>query len=210
VCGVADFVVRVVDPTSGAVSYEPADAKLVRAEANPGHVLQLCFYAGAIEALTGVRPRRMLLWLGSGQIETLNVNEFSPYWGRLRGQLVQALAAGPAAGTVPQPCPHCPFCEFSVHCEQQWRDEDSPVYVANIRQAERLTLSAGGVTSVAPTTATCSSTSRGTRSGSAILAHATITAAQRDCLGLNQSRGETPCVGCRHVATGWQLRCAGR
>lgn len=43
--GIADFVLRVVDPESGAVNYEPVDAKLARSEAKPGHVLQLCFYA---------------------------------------------------------------------------------------------------------------------------------------------------------------------
>ena len=36
------------------MSYEPVDAKLARVEAKPGHVLQLCFYADAIEAVTGV------------------------------------------------------------------------------------------------------------------------------------------------------------
>ena len=114
--GIADFVVRVEDPETGAVSYEPVDAKLARVEAKPGHVLQLCFYADAIEALTGVRPRRMHLWLGSGHVEPLTVDEFSPYWRRLRGQLARALAAGPVEGTVPEPCPHCTFCEFFDLC----------------------------------------------------------------------------------------------
>jgi uncharacterized protein len=146
--GIADFVVRVEDPQTGAVSYEPVDAKLAREEAKPGHVLQLCFYADAIEALTGVRPRRMHLWLGSGRPETLTVNEFSPYWRRLRGQLARALAAGPAEGTVPEPCPHCTFCEFFDLCTTRWRDEDSLVYVASIRQPERAALNDGGVSTL--------------------------------------------------------------
>lgn len=48
--GIADFVVRTTDPVTGGVSYEPVDAKLTRFDAKPGHVLQLCFYAEAIEA----------------------------------------------------------------------------------------------------------------------------------------------------------------
>lgn len=52
----ADFVLRVADEETGQVSYEPVDAKLARSEAKPGHVLQLCFYAEAIEALTGGAP----------------------------------------------------------------------------------------------------------------------------------------------------------
>lgn len=134
--GIADFVIRVVDPGTGAVCYEPVDAKLARTEAKPGHVLQLCFYADAIEALTGTRPQRMHLWLGSGRIESLRVDDFSPYWRRLRGQLTRALAAGPGTDTVPQPCPHCEFCEFNPLCEAGWRAEDSLIFVAGIGQSD--------------------------------------------------------------------------
>ncbi|OBB19705.1 hypothetical protein A5761_00735 [Mycolicibacterium setense] len=134
--GIADFVIRVRDLESGAISYEPVDAKLTRTEAKPGHVLQLCFYADAIEALTGIPVQRMHIWLGSGELETLRVNEFRPYWRRLRTQLAAAIDVGPDASTVPQPCAHCPFCEFNAVCEDRWRAEDSLIYVAGIRQLE--------------------------------------------------------------------------
>ncbi len=134
--GIADFVVRVRDPQTGAVSHEPVDAKLTRVEAKPGHVLQLCFYADAIEAVGGVPAEKMHLWLGSGRLETLRVDEFRPYWHRLRGQLADAMAAGPDAATAPVPCAHCPFCEFSAVCEKQWRSADSLIYVAGIRQLD--------------------------------------------------------------------------
>lgn len=134
--GIADFVIRVVDPDTGAVGYEPVDAKLARSQAKPGHVLQLCFYADAIGALTGTRPRRMHLWLGSGRLESLRVDDFSPYWRRLRGQLTRALAAGPDVDTVGQPCPHCEFCEFNPVCEAQWRAEDALTFVAGIRPTD--------------------------------------------------------------------------
>jgi predicted RecB family nuclease len=147
--GIADFLVRVTDPDTGIVCYEPVDAKLARKDAKPGHVLQLCFYAKAIEALTGMRPQWMHLWLGSGRMEDLRIDDFSPYWRRLRGQLAVALAAGPESGTVPELCPHCEFCEFNAVCEQQWRDEDSLIYVAGIRRPERAVLVEGGVTTLA-------------------------------------------------------------
>ncbi|UHJ57098.1 TM0106 family RecB-like putative nuclease [Mycolicibacterium fortuitum] len=134
--GIADFVVRVQDRVTGAVSYEPVDAKLARSDTKPGHVLQLCFYADAIEALTGVRPEHMYVWLGSGRLEKLRVDDFSPYWRRLRAQLTAALAAGPIAGTAAQPCAHCDFCEFQETCVQQWRDEDALHFVAGIRQGD--------------------------------------------------------------------------
>jgi predicted RecB family nuclease len=134
--GIADFVIRVHDPETGTVSHEPVDAKLARIAAKPGHVLQLCFYADAIEALTGTPAQRMHIWLGSGELETLRVNEFRPYWRRLRTQLGTAMDAGPDATTVPQPCSHCPFCEFNATCEDRWRSEDSLIYVAGMRQLE--------------------------------------------------------------------------
>jgi len=39
---------------------KPVDAKLTRIEGKPGHVLQLCFYADALEAVTGRAPREMI------------------------------------------------------------------------------------------------------------------------------------------------------
>ncbi|GJF12715.1 ATPase [Mycolicibacterium cyprinidarum] len=134
--GIADFVVRVVDPDSGTVSYEPVDAKLTRIDAKPGHVLQLCFYADAIDAVTSAKAERMHIWLGSGRLETLIVNDFRPYWRRLRTQLATALDSGPNASTTPKRCSHCAFCEFSTVCEDQWRSEDALIYVAGIRQTE--------------------------------------------------------------------------
>ena len=147
--GVADFVERVIDPETGAMSWEPVDAKLTRVDAKPGHVLQLCFYADAIFDLTGVWPRRMHLWLGSGDLQHLLTSDFHPYWRRLRRQLTIALAAGPLADTSPKPCRHCEFCEFSAVCEEQWRQEDSLTYVAGIREPDIAALNAAGVATLA-------------------------------------------------------------
>ncbi len=147
--GVADFVVRSVDPQTGAVGYEPVDAKLARAAAKPGHVLQLCFYAEAIEALTGLRPQHMHIWLGSGRLETLRVDEFRPLWRRLRRRLTRALADGPAADTVAERNLHCEFCEFQEVCEQEWRDADSLIYVAGIRKPDIDALVAADVATLA-------------------------------------------------------------
>ncbi|WP_233209589.1 TM0106 family RecB-like putative nuclease [Mycobacterium sp. ENV421] len=142
--GIADFVERVTTP-DGRTTFEPVDAKLTRSEAKPGHVLQLCFYAEAIASLTGAVPEQVHIWLGSGHRESLLVNDFRPYWRRLRGQLFEALAASPSADTSPRRCNHCPFCEFSAVCEQQWRAADSLIYVAGILQSEVDTLAASGI-----------------------------------------------------------------
>ena len=137
--GVADFLERFDDRT-GAPAYEPVDAKLARNEAKPGHVLQLCFYADAIEEQTGHRPIDVHVALGSGRRESVRLASVDAYWRRLRGQLDTALAAGPVADTRPQPCAHCDFCEFQPVCDQQWRDEDSLVFVANLRADDRSAL----------------------------------------------------------------------
>jgi uncharacterized protein len=146
--GIADFLVRVDSPDDGFYEYEPVDAKLTRTEGKPGHVLQLCFYADALEALTGRPPRDMHLWLGSGDQESLRVEEFRPYWRRLRGQLAHLLNVDLIEGTRPVPCTHCDYCEFNEICETRWRGEDSLVYVANIRPPDRVALEAAGVRTV--------------------------------------------------------------
>ena len=146
--GIADFLVRVVDE-NGAVTYEPIDAKLTRTQAKPGHVLQLCFYADAIEALSGRTPKEIHLWLGSGAIESLSVEQFRPYWRRLRSQLVAHLEdEANERDTAPVPCDHCDYCEFSPVCDERWRREDSLVYVANIRPPDRAALEHDGVRTI--------------------------------------------------------------
>jgi uncharacterized protein len=146
--GIADFLVR-VEAEEGFATYEPIDAKLTRTEAKPGHVLQLCFYAEAIAALCGAAPRRMHLWLGSGEQESLEVEQFSPYWRRLRRQLTVLLNQEQTTiATKPEPCTHCEVCEFSGRCQGEWRDGDSLVYVANIRVPEREAFESAGVRTV--------------------------------------------------------------
>ncbi len=146
--GIADFLVRVEDPLEGFSRYEPIDAKLTRSEGKPGHVLQLCFYADAIHALSGTAPRRMHLWLGTGAQESLVVEQFRPYWRRLRRQLSALLEREVDFDTRPVPCDHCDYCEFKDRCEHEWRSADSLVYVANIRADEQDALERAGVRTV--------------------------------------------------------------
>ncbi len=141
--GIADFVVQV--PGEPGV-YEPVDAKLTRAAARPGHVLQLCFYAEAIHAVLGIAPRQMHLWLGSGVIETLSVDQFSPYWRRLRRQVARHLLDEGDEATAPEQCAHCAICEYAPVCEAEWRRNDSLVWVASLGGAERHVLERAGVT----------------------------------------------------------------
>jgi predicted RecB family nuclease len=147
--GIADFVVKVVDEITGAITYEPVDAKLARDAAKPGHVLQLCFYAEAIAALTGSWPQHMRIALGSGAVETIRVADVIAYWRRLRGQLARLVDAPPEYDTSPEPCDQCPFCPFESVCEAQWRSADSLVHVAGMRRADRDALVTGRINTIA-------------------------------------------------------------
>ncbi|HEY1825155.1 MAG TPA: TM0106 family RecB-like putative nuclease [Acidimicrobiales bacterium] len=147
--GIADFLIRVDEGVEHA-RYEPVDAKLSRSQAKPGHVMQLCFYAEAIAALTGRAPRRMHIWLGSGNTESLTVEEFLPYWRRLRRQLSAVLNDdGSHVLTRPRLCESCEYCEFQEHCQSQWRSEDALAFVANSRESERNILEDAGVVTLA-------------------------------------------------------------
>lgn len=146
--GIADFLERVVQP-NGDVTYEPVDAKLARNAAKPGHVLQLCFYAEAVAAQTGHMPHYVHIELGSGERESVRVDDVIAYWRRLRGQLAALVDEPPVGQTTPVPCAHCAFCEFEQVCEAQWRADDSLVHVSGVRSADRALLEADGVTTIA-------------------------------------------------------------
>ncbi len=146
--GVADFLERVTDPDGGG-GYEPVDAKLARAAAKPGHVLQLCFYAEAVTARLGRAPERVHIELGSGARETIRVDDVAPYWRRLRSQLATIVAEPPAVASAPEPCEHCAFCEFEQVCDAQWRAADSLIHVAGIRRSDRALLDDDGVSTTA-------------------------------------------------------------
>ncbi|HTT59846.1 MAG TPA: TM0106 family RecB-like putative nuclease, partial [Acidimicrobiales bacterium] len=147
--GIADFLVR-VDDASGYARYEPVDAKLTRNQAKPGHVMQLCFYAEAMAALTGRAPRRMHIWLGSGRTESLTVEEFLPYWRRLRRQLAVLLDQDASAATTrPRLCETCEYCEFQDHCQSQWRSDDALAFLANSRESDRNILEDAGIFTIA-------------------------------------------------------------
>ena len=147
--GVADFLERIVDPDTGVVTWEPVDAKLARVEAKAGHVLQLCFYAEAIEALTGHAPEHLSLWLGSGSRQAIRSADVMSHWRRLRKQLRALVSEDAPGNTNPEPCTHCAFCEFAEVCDDYWDATDSLVLVANLRSADRAALNDDGVETLA-------------------------------------------------------------
>ena len=95
---------------------------------------------------------RSICTCGSGRatVESLLTKDFRPYWSRLRLQLQRLVEEdGPDVATRPEPNAHCPFCEFAGECDRQWRDEDSLVFVAGIRQTDRWALENSDVETLA-------------------------------------------------------------
>ena len=136
--GIADFLRRREDAAPGFSRWEPVDAKLARTEGKPGHLLQLCFYASAIEEIEGAPPEFIYLSLGSKHLQPFRYSDFAPYWRRVRGHLKGALEAGP--DVIEPPADRCGFCDYCNHhgeCSKRWKKEDSLVRVAMISKAER-------------------------------------------------------------------------
>ena len=147
--GIADFLVKHTFE-DGTFTYEPLDAKLARKDAKPGHILQLCFYADAIEAAGRAAPRSVHVWLGSGRVESIRVAEVRAYWRRIQGQLDVAMnPAHDAPPSAPVKCTHCVYCEFADACEAVWREADSMQFVTSIRRAEADKLQADHVNTMA-------------------------------------------------------------
>jgi uncharacterized protein len=138
--GIADFLVRVDEPSElGSFSYEAWDTKLAR-YAKPSAVLQLTFYSSELERIQGVLPRAMRVVLGTGEWETFRPADFTSYYRNARGGL--AMAVDSPTRTCPYPVDHCGICDFLPLCNERWDRDDHLVRVAQIRrqQIERLGL----------------------------------------------------------------------
>src|SRR5947209_5008372 len=141
--GRADFLLKIERATRlGAWGYEPLDAKLARAE-KPTYVLQLCFYSDGIAAIQGVMPEHMHVFLGVGERRTLRYDDFAAYYRRVRSRFEDTIAE--PTPTEAYPVEHCALCEFRGVCHEQWRAEDSLVFVAGVRRVNVVRLRDGGL-----------------------------------------------------------------
>jgi predicted RecB family nuclease len=138
--GLADFLVRIDEPSAlGPISYEAWDTKLAR-HAKPNAVLQLTFYSHELERIQGLLPERMRVVLGTGEDEWFRPADFAAFYRRARARLEQAIEE--RADVYPYPVEQCDFCAFAELCDERWDRDDHLLRVANIRrdQIERLGL----------------------------------------------------------------------
>ena len=149
--GYPDFLLRVDEPSRDwNWSYEVHDAKLA-SKPRPDHVFQLLFYADALEAIQGSRPRHLHLILGSGDEPVLDPEDFDAYSAGIRGMFIERygeLAAG-TEPAYPYPVSACEFCPWWHVCEEKRRADDHLCLVANLRRSQGLKLERAGIGTVA-------------------------------------------------------------
>jgi predicted RecB family nuclease len=135
--GFADFLER--QPSGG---YEPVDTKLARS-AKPAHVLQLLFYAEQVARVQGAPVERVHVENGRGERESFRVDDYAPYFRRVRERFLAALDGG--AETYPWPCGHCGICDFRRLCRQRLVADDHLTLVAGMRRSWADRLAAAGL-----------------------------------------------------------------
>jgi uncharacterized protein len=136
--GLADFVIRVEEPSNlGSWSYEAWDTKLARS-ARPSAVLQLAFYSQEIARIQGRLPELLHVVPGTGVVESFRPGDFDAFLRAAQARL-RAYVDAPPEG-YPWPCDHCSRCDFIPVCRDRWEHDDHLTLVASIGrdQVEKL------------------------------------------------------------------------
>jgi len=143
--GYPDFLVRNGEP--GVTTFEPEDAKLSRS-AKGEYVLQLGIYAELLEELFGIPVQGGVIHVAAGEPEPFDLRRTRFILRRLIRSF-ERFVADEQRATKPQPCAACAQCDYKARCESEWRDADSPFFVAGVSGAQVTKLAAAGVTTLA-------------------------------------------------------------
>ena len=133
--GLADFLIKSekVDSSGEVIgyTYEPVDSKLARSNASKSHLLQLLFYAEALEAKTKLPlPDKVHIALGKaipgGTLPELTSFETTKFWWHWRSKrsAMNRVTSLPKAAlevrTAPEKCSFCSMCDFIGKCNDRW------------------------------------------------------------------------------------------
>jgi predicted RecB family nuclease len=143
--GFPDFLVRA--GSAQAMAFVPEDAKLSR-KAKGEHVLQLGIYAELLEVLFGFPVQSGTVHVAAGDPEIFDLRRIRYILRRLMRSF-ERFVADEARVTKPVPCAACAQCDYKVRCEQEWREADSPFFVAGLGGAQVVKLAATGVHTLA-------------------------------------------------------------
>jgi uncharacterized protein len=139
--GYPDFLVR--NDIAQGRGLQPQDAKLSR-KAKGEHILQLGIYAELLEALFGVPVQGGTIHVAEGDPKAFDLRRTRFILRRLIRSF-ERFVAHTSRVTKPQPCPACAQCSYSPRCEAEWRNSDSPFFVAGVGGAQVAKLAAAGV-----------------------------------------------------------------
>jgi predicted RecB family nuclease len=153
--GLADFLIKneKVDSSGKVIgyTYEPVDSKLARSNASKSHLLQLLFYAEALEAKTKLPlPDNVHIALGKAiprgelpELTSFETTKFWWHWKSKRSAINRVTGLSKAAlesRTVPEKCSFCSMCDFVKKCKNRW-GKDSLNELAGVMRAHREALS---------------------------------------------------------------------
>ena len=153
--GIADFLIKKekVDSNGKIIgfTYEPVDSKLARSNASKSHLLQLLFYAEALEAKTDLPlPDNVHIALGKAiprgelpELTSFETAKFMWHWKSKRSAINRVTGLSKAAlesRTVPEKCSFCSMCDFVAECNKRW-GKDSLNDLAGAMRVHREALS---------------------------------------------------------------------
>jgi uncharacterized protein len=146
--GRADFLRRVDTPSSlGDWSYEVIEAKLARST-KVRAVIQLCHYSDLLSRIQTAEPEWMHVILGGTTLpEKFLLKHYLAYFRKIKREFLEASATPQL--TYPDPNEHCRVCDWSTHCKEQWRTDDSLTLVAGISRNQRKALKERDVSTLA-------------------------------------------------------------
>lgn len=142
--GRADFLRRIATPSAlGAHAYEVLDTKLAK-QIKPSVVHQLSLYNKMLTEIQERDTRYAHVVLGTGEVETVDLSRYAALHRRVVRRL-EAVVAGPALDTYPEPVAHCAICALADECRQRLIADDHLSLVAGARHDQRERLVESGI-----------------------------------------------------------------
>lgn len=145
--GDADFLIKISTASDlGNFSYEVLDAKLAKV-AEPKHIIQLSVYSELLEALQGLQPHAMHLFLGDKKTHSFSVSDFLYYVQQTQSRFEHYINQVNQQSS-PEPCKQCTFCQWHDTCKDYWKKTDDLSLVANIQRSQMIKLRQANITTL--------------------------------------------------------------
>jgi uncharacterized protein len=144
--GLPDFLIRRT-ALNGLTVYIPEDAKLAR-KPKPEHLLQLGVYAELLERVLGQAPSDGVIHVAGSDPVTFDLRRTRFILKRLMRRF-EDFAASTQRQSRALPCAACGQCDYKARCDREWREADSPYYVAGLTSDQIVKLEQAGVTTLA-------------------------------------------------------------